>query len=119
MSDIYDRIKEIRKAKGLTQTAFGERLNVTRDVISNIEQKRVPIPKQLFLDSVVREYGVNYHWLETGEGEMFVDSSEFFLNDLSKMYDLDELDKKIIETYLKLNHDERMSLKKFLKEIFK
>lgn len=65
-----NRIKAIRKALKLSQREFGEKLGVSRDVISNIEYNRVP-PKELLLRHICELYNVNQHWLETGEGEMF------------------------------------------------
>ena len=65
-----DRIKAIRKALGLSQREFGERLGVSRDVVSNLEYGRV-YPKELTLRHICKLYGVNLHWLQTGEGEMF------------------------------------------------
>ena len=38
---MYDRIKAVREAYRLTQREFGERLGVSRDVISNLEYERV------------------------------------------------------------------------------
>ena len=43
-----DRIKAIRIALKLSQREFGERLGVSRDVISNLEYGRVQ-PKELLL----------------------------------------------------------------------
>lgn len=65
-----NRIKAIREALKLSQREFGEKLGVSRDVISNIEYGRVP-PKKLLLQHICQLYKVNEHWLETGEGEMF------------------------------------------------
>lgn len=67
---MFNRIKAIRKSLKLSQREFGEKLGVSRDVISNIEYGRVP-PKKLLLQHMCQQYGVNEHWLETGEGEMF------------------------------------------------
>lgn len=64
-----ERIKEVRLSAGLTQTAFGERVGVKQNTIAQIESgNRVP-SEQLTL-SICREYGINRHWLETGEGDM-------------------------------------------------
>lgn len=65
-----DRIKAVREALKLSQREFGERLGVSRDVISNIEYGRVQ-PKELLLRHICELYKVNEHWLNTGEGEMF------------------------------------------------
>ncbi|MCC0762199.1 helix-turn-helix transcriptional regulator [Clostridioides sp. ES-S-0006-03] len=65
-----NRIKAVRKALKLSQREFGEKLGVSRDVISNLEYDRVH-PKELLLRHICQLYRVNQHWLETGEGEMF------------------------------------------------
>lgn len=65
-----NRIKTIRKTLKLSQREFGEKLGVSRDVISNIEYGRVQ-PKKLLLQHMCQQYKVNEHWLETGEGELF------------------------------------------------
>lgn len=70
MFPLSNRIKAIREALKLSQREFGEKLGVSRDVISNIEYNRVP-PKELLLRHICELYNVNQHWLETGEGEMF------------------------------------------------
>ncbi len=72
---LSDRIKAIREALRLSQREFGEKLGVSRDVISNIEYNRVS-PKDLLLRHICELYHVNPHWLKTGEGEMFRDHPE-------------------------------------------
>lgn len=67
---LSNRIKVLRETLKLSQREFGEKLGVSRDVISNIEYNRVP-PKELLLRHICELYHVNQHWLETGEGEMF------------------------------------------------
>lgn len=69
------RIKAVREALNLSQREFGEKLGVSRDVISNIEYGRVQ-PKKLLLQHMCQQYKVNERWLETGEGEMFFDDFE-------------------------------------------
>lgn len=72
---MVNRIKAVRESLKLSQREFGERLGVSRDVISNIEYGRVQ-PKALLLKHICRLYRVNRHWLETGDGEMFEESPE-------------------------------------------
>ena len=66
---IKERIKELRKARKLSQTAFGEILGVSRDVINNIENGRVE-PSELIIKMIVNEFGINTQWLVDGEGDM-------------------------------------------------
>lgn len=67
---MHKRISAIRKHIGLSQREFGEKIGVSRDVISNLEYNRVK-PKELLLKQISERYGVNKKWLSTGEGEMF------------------------------------------------
>lgn len=69
-----DRIKAIRIALKLSQREFGERLGVSRDVISNLEYGRVQ-PKELLLRHICELYSVNEEWLFHGEGRMFAGDS--------------------------------------------
>lgn len=69
-----ERIKEVRKARGLSQDEFGRRLGVTRGAVTNIELNKVE-PKPLFVDLICREFDVNEEWIRTGAGPMFVEKS--------------------------------------------
>ena len=69
-----ERIKEVRKARGLSQDEFGRRLGVTRGAVTNIELNKVE-PKPLFVDLICREFDLNEEWLRTGAGPMFVEKS--------------------------------------------
>lgn len=68
-----NRIKAVREALKLSQREFGEKLGVSRDVISNIEYNRVQ-PKELLIRHMCELYNINKLWLETGKGEMFIDN---------------------------------------------
>ncbi len=64
------RIKVVREALQLSQRKFGEKLGVSRDVISNMEYGRVQ-PRELLIKHICNLYGVNEGWLKTGDGPMF------------------------------------------------
>lgn len=66
-----NRIKMVREALGLSQREFGEKIGVSRDVISNIEYGRVQT-KELLLKHICELYEVNEQWMRTGQGEMFL-----------------------------------------------
>lgn len=73
-----ERVKEVRKSLGLTLEKFGARLGVTKQTVSRIENGVNNVTKQM-TKAICREFNVDYAWLTTGEGEMFVDSDEDFL----------------------------------------
>lgn len=70
--NISDRIKKIRTdhSPKLSQTEFGERIGVSKDVIANLEYGRVK-PSDSMIRLICMTYKVNPLWLETGEGEPY------------------------------------------------
>ena len=70
-----ERVREIRKAKGLTMRQFGEKIGVVGSTISDIENGRRSLNRQNLL-AICREFNVNEDWLRTGEGSMFVEPDE-------------------------------------------
>lgn len=70
---MHKRIKELRNTLGLTQQQFGEKLGVSRDVISNIEGNRAKI-RPTFLKHLCSFYHVNEQWLIDGTGSIFYET---------------------------------------------
>ena len=76
-----ERIKDVRNSLGLTLEKFGEKLGVTK--------------------SICREFSVDYMWLTTGEGEMFVESDDDFFERIDRiMAGENESRKNMIKTLL-------------------
>ena len=75
MIKINQRIKEVRKAAGLTLEKFGQRIGITATSCSLLEKGKNNPSNQTIL-AICREFGVSEMWLRTGEGEMFVESNE-------------------------------------------
>lgn len=117
---IKERIKELRKARKLSQTAFGEILGVSRDVINNIENGRVE-PSELIIKMIINEFGINARWLVDGEGEMMQDLSrdaeiaQFVGKALSTQND--SYQKRLISALSKLSLEEWELLAKIANEI--
>lgn len=65
-----NRIRAVRKAVGLNQTEFGQRLGLRQSAIASYETGyRTPLDTVLM--SICREFSVSEHWFRTGEGDMF------------------------------------------------
>lgn len=65
-----ERVKRIRKEKDLTLEKFGEKVGVTKQTISRIENGINSLTDQMVL-SICREFNVNEVWLRNGTGEVF------------------------------------------------
>ena len=79
-----ERVREIRKSFGLTLEKFGEKLGVKKNAISQIETGRNSLTDQM-TKAICREFGVDYIFLTTGEGEMFVDSDDDFIEKIDRI----------------------------------
>ncbi|OQC09655.1 MAG: LexA repressor [Candidatus Cloacimonetes bacterium ADurb.Bin088] len=69
------RLKALRKHLKLSQAEIGGVLNVNASAISQMESNRIR-PSLDTLGALAREYGVNLHWLITGDGNMFTADGE-------------------------------------------
>lgn len=73
-----ERIREVRKALGLTLEKFGERLGLKKSAVSLIENGKNSVT-DANIKAICREFGVDYIWLTSGVGEMFVENDDDFL----------------------------------------
>lgn len=65
-----ERIKQVRKLKNLSQSAFGEPFGASRDMINNVENGRAAV-SDMMIAAICRTYNVDEVWLRTGAGEPF------------------------------------------------
>ena len=72
--EIKDRIKQLRKAKGLTQFEFADRLKVSRSNIASYETGKNELSGAV-ISLICRTFSVSETWLRTGKGEMFSDTA--------------------------------------------
>lgn len=112
-----ERIRSIRKELGLTLEKFGEKLGVKKNSISQLENGKNSLTDQM-TKSICREYNVNYDYLMDGEGEMFDDLPQTVLDELCVQYDLDDLDKSLVEMYLEMPEQLRSYLKQEIRKRF-
>ncbi len=71
---IGDRLRQVREKVGLNQRDFSLQFGVNQQNLSNYERGKRDIPDSLKVKFI--QYGVNIHWLLTGEGEMFISPPE-------------------------------------------
>lgn len=112
-----ERVKAIRKHLNLTLEKFGNNLGVGKTAISKIEKNERNLTNQM-AKSICREYHVNYDYLIYGDGEMFDNLPETLLDELCDQYNLDEIDRSIINLYLTLPDETKNAIKKHIKTNF-
>nr|DAS83982.1 MAG TPA: helix-turn-helix domain protein [Caudoviricetes sp.] len=112
-----ERVKELRKALGLSGEKFGEKIGLKRNSLSQIETGKNNLSEQNIL-AICREFNVNEEWLRTGSGEMFKDMTLdeeiiSFIGDIQ--WDASNTFKKrFISAIAKLNEEEWKVLEKII-----
>ncbi|MGD0153122.1 MAG: helix-turn-helix transcriptional regulator [Thermacetogeniaceae bacterium] len=81
--DIGLRFKEIRKALSLTQSEFANTLGIDHAHISKIEGSKGKA-SELLLKHICSEYFISRHWLDTGEGDIFIAPEEALENIMAR-----------------------------------
>lgn len=95
------RLKAVRKAVGLTQQEFADRLGIKRGAVANYEIGRND-PIDAVISLICREFGVNETWLRTGEGEMFMRAPTDIVSEVAEKLGLNEFEQLILNAYVKL-----------------
>ena len=72
---INQRIKQVRQTVGLPQTKFAERIAISISYIAEIELGKKNVNNRI-IRLISAEFGVDEHWLKTGEGSMFDDQAD-------------------------------------------
>lgn len=70
-----ERIKTIRKEFNLTQEEFAKKLHVSRSALSLYELGKA-VPSEAVCNHLIREFCINEEWLVSGNGDMFIDTSD-------------------------------------------
>lgn len=109
-----ERIREIRKSLNLTLEKFGEKIGVTKTAISRIENGERSLTEQM-TKSICREYSVDYIWLTTGEGNMFVDTDDSFVEKIDRiMAKENDIRKNAIKALLKASDEDIEALDRLI-----
>jgi transcriptional regulator with XRE-family HTH domain len=103
MVRIGERVKHIRKSKGLNQDEFAKQIEISQSMLSGIESGR-----EILTDRNVKliclEFGVNMEWLKNGDGPIF--------NNL----ELTANEKELLEIYDKLIPETQKEIRDYARE---
>lgn len=99
-----ERIKKLRKTLDFTQQEFADKLGTARNNIAGYEIGR-RLPSDAVITLMCRTFSVNEDWLRTGEGEMFLESSNDALEMLAAKYNLSRDARALVEEFVNLKPD--------------
>lgn len=100
------RLYLLRKSLKISQEDFGKQLGVTGASISRLEKGDRNITEQM-IKSICREFNVDYIWLTTGEGEMFLDNDSAFMDKIDQiMFGEKTFHKNLLKMAINLTDEE-------------
>lgn len=111
-----EQIREVRKALGLTLEKFGEKIGMKKNSVSQLENGKNSVTEQV-VKAICREYNVDYMWLTTGDGEMFIDTDDDFIERIDRiMAGEDEARKSLFKFMLELSDEDIAALDRLMKK---
>lgn len=111
-----ERIREVRKALGLTLEKFGEKIGMKKNSVSQLENGKNSVTEQV-VKAICREYNVDYMWLTTGDGEMFIDTDDDFIERIDRiMAGEDEARKSLFKFMLEFSDEDIAALDRLMKK---
>lgn len=99
---INERIKFLRKEKGLTQKTLASTLGITQSGVSFLEQEGSSVSDQT-IKLICTVFGVREEWLRIGEGEMYSSAELFSLDRFVAERGATELELAIVKAYFELD----------------
>ena len=110
-----ERVRKIRKSLGLTLEKFGKKLGIGKTAISKIEHEQCSLT-DANIKLICREFSVDYIWLTTGEGKMFVENDDEFRKKIDRiMASEDDTRKILFKSLVDASEDDIATIKKFIK----
>ena len=111
------RLKQLRKQLGLSQQEFGKALGVSNTAISKLENGENNVTDQM-IKLICREFNVDYIWLTTGKGEMFVGEEVEFARLVDRVMDSeDEFVRSFFKTFASLSAEQWELLKEIARKL--
>lgn len=115
-----ERIKEIRKSLGMTQSTFASKIGLSRNYIAQLEIG-TRIPPDRTISDICREFSINEQWLRTGEGDMLLPVEDETAAVVASLLDeenpLFDLIVKVVREYNKLDEKSRQVMDKFIDDL--
>lgn len=113
------RMLQVKDGKRMTQESFGKALGVSRDVIASIELGRVE-PDGPLVKLICATFGVDYHWLTTGEGEMLHVSDDAVADRIEELLEGEnETAKALFRAFAAFDESDWKTVQKFIDELRK
>ena len=109
-----NRVRFFRKnVLNLSQKKFGEKIGLKQSTINDIESGKNKLTDSN-LKLICQIFNINEEWLRNGTEPIFIEKDNEPLIDLiEKEFNLSSLSKKIVNSYLNLDKNDRLAFERF------
>lgn len=108
-----EQIKALRNHLKLSQADFGAKLNSTRATVQAWEYG-LNKPSAAMQTLICQCYGVNRTWLETGEGEMLVETTGRTLDRIRKRYGASDTFRAMLDVYAAMTDAQQDAFEEYI-----
>ncbi|MCB7304572.1 helix-turn-helix transcriptional regulator [Bariatricus massiliensis] len=115
---VNERIKFLREDLGMSQAEFAYTLGIGQTTVSYLEKTGSTVKEQ-HIRLICKVHHVNYFWLTEEKGEPYLSPPSIIMDEVAEKYELDNMDKAIIEEYVKLEPEARKVIKTLIENIMK
>ena len=110
---MQNRIKKVRNYYKMNQSQFGDKLGLTQGAITSYETG-ARVPSGAVIMSICREFNVNREWLETGEGEMLVETTSRTLDRIRKRYGASDTFRAMLDVYAAMTSAQQDAFEEYI-----
>lgn len=79
------RLKQVRQSINLTQKKFSDRIAISYNYLAEMELGKKPVNERI-IRLVSMEFGIDEHWLRTGEGSMLSNEADLRIAKLISLF---------------------------------
>lgn len=108
-----EQIKALRNHLKLSQADFGAKLNSTRATVQAWEYG-LNKPSAAMQTLICQCYGVNRTWLETGEGEMLVETTSRTLDRIRERYGASDIFRAMLDVYATMTSAQQDAFEEYI-----
>lgn len=110
-----ERVREVRKNLGLTLDKFGEHIGIKKSALSSIENNKSNLT-DANIKAICREFNVDYIWLTTEQGKMFVENDNEFRKKIDRIMTSEDDTRKILfKSLVDASDNDIAAIKQFIK----
>lgn len=116
---INERVRELRKKLGMSQTEFGKKIALSQNHLTGIETGKRSVTDRT-IKLLCTEFNVSEDWLRTGKEPMFVEVDEedkFSQAFAAASMEEDDFIKALLIEYMSLSKEDREVVKQMMQRI--